>query len=356
MSSKRPFGSVAPNRASGRSVERVSIGVRGKTGCTSLIHVELEEYFDESTSWPVRDNRCCAPVGVRVGRTDRGRDHSPNSSRGLNPGDDFRFVFVTDGIRDATSTNIAEYDSFVNDQAGGAVYNVVRWFTGSPSVSTDSVDAIDHVGQANAPVYLSDGTPISSSTNATGLWSGTIRNPINLDLAGSPVDSIVLCLDRYEIHHRHRSSAGRWALERRGMGSTTDILNAWVSSGRSPGGDLRQLYGISSVLVVAQSSVSEPSTLTLLGLPLSVSVAIGWARYRRHLPRGVSGGRHSQSSTRRQLAARRPTGYSGPEFPCRGGAVIGGLAQVFIRNLRSVWHAGSRNHRTRAADVSLAGT
>ena len=37
---------------------------------------------------------------------------------GLNPGDQFRFVFVTDGIRDATSTNIADYDSFANSPGG----------------------------------------------------------------------------------------------------------------------------------------------------------------------------------------------------------------------------------------------
>jgi hypothetical protein len=46
---------------------------------------------------------------------------------GLNPGDDFRFVFVTDGIRDANSTNIAEYDSFVNDQAGGVAIGWARY-------------------------------------------------------------------------------------------------------------------------------------------------------------------------------------------------------------------------------------
>src|SRR3954463_16265743 len=87
---------------------------------------------------------------------------------GLNPGDQFRFVFVTDGIRDATSTNIADYDSFVNAEAGGATYDgvVVNWLAIG---STDSVDAIDHVGQANAPVFLSDGTPVSSSTTTAGL-------------------------------------------------------------------------------------------------------------------------------------------------------------------------------------------
>jgi hypothetical protein len=57
---------------------------------------------------------------------------------GLNPGDHFRFVFVTDGIRNATSTNIAEYDSFVNAQAGGATFDsvVVNWLAIG---STDSI-------------------------------------------------------------------------------------------------------------------------------------------------------------------------------------------------------------------------
>jgi hypothetical protein len=52
---------------------------------------------------------------------------------GLNPGDSFRFVFVTDGTRDAISTNIADYDTFVTAQAGGAMYNGAV-VDGSPSV------------------------------------------------------------------------------------------------------------------------------------------------------------------------------------------------------------------------------
>ena len=109
---------------------------------------------------------------------------------GLNPGDHFRFVFVTDGIRDATSTNIADYDSFVNAQAGGATYNgvVVNWLAIG---STDSVDAIDHVGQATAPVYLSDGTLVTTTTTPAGLWSGTLVHEINLDLAANPVQTFV---------------------------------------------------------------------------------------------------------------------------------------------------------------------
>ena len=73
-----------------------------------------------------------------------------NTPAGLNPGDSFRFVFVTDGSTTAQSSNISDYDNFVQTQAGGATYNgaVVNWLAIG---STGTVNAIDHIGQANTP-------------------------------------------------------------------------------------------------------------------------------------------------------------------------------------------------------------
>jgi hypothetical protein len=223
---------------------------------------------------------------------------------GLNPGDDFRFVFVTDGIRDAKSTNIAEYDSFVNDQAGGAVYNgaMVHWLAIG---STDSVDAIDHVGQANAPVFLSDGTPISSSTNTTGLWSGTIRNPINLDLAGSPVDPLFFVWTG--TNPTGTGFGGPLGSARPQVGSTTDTDGAWISSGSSPSGDLRNVYGISSVLTVPQT-VPEPSALAMLASAIGAGLGIGWTRRRRDQQRagGTGGLPASAPGGQKILPSERP--------------------------------------------------
>ena len=109
---------------------------------------------------------------------------------GLTPGDQFRFVFVTDATTTALSVNITDYDSFVQSQAGGATYDgaTVTWLAiGSTSV----VDAIDHIGQTNTPVYLVDGTEVTTSTTPSGLWSGTIMNPIDEDISGSIVSSDV---------------------------------------------------------------------------------------------------------------------------------------------------------------------
>jgi hypothetical protein len=197
---------------------------------------------------------------------------------GLNPGAPFRFVFVTAGIRDATSANIADYDSFVNAQADGTTYNgaVVDWLAIG---STASVDAIDHVGQVTTPLYLSDGTLVTTTTTPDGLWSGAIVHAINLDLAGNAVDPLFFVWTG--TNPFGTGFGGPLGSARPQTGATTSINGAWVSSGSSPGGDARHVYGISPVLTVPLVAVPEPSALTMLGAALSVGLAISWTRHLR---------------------------------------------------------------------------
>jgi len=179
---------------------------------------------------------------------------------GLNSGDLFRFVFVTDGIRDATSANIADYDSFVKAQASGATYEgvVVHWLAIG---STASVDAVDHVGQATAPVYLSDGTLITATTTLAGLWSGALAHEIDLDLAANPAHTFVWT----GTNPFGTGFGGPLGASTPQVGSSSDSDSDWIASGRGNSGDFRPLYGISSVLTVPQAAVPEPSTLTPLG-------------------------------------------------------------------------------------------
>jgi PEP-CTERM motif len=197
---------------------------------------------------------------------------------GLSPGDTFRFVFVTDGGIEATSTNIADYNTFVNAQAGGATYNgsVINWFA---IASTPSTDAINNVGVTNAPVYLANGTPIASTDGATGLWSGSLLNPIDEDL------TVIIAEDPWtgttpsgvgEPGHQPGTSSAA-------IGSTTFADSRWVFVFNFPTniGDPLSLYGISQALTVTGSSVPEPSTLLLAATAISAGCAFGWSRRRR---------------------------------------------------------------------------
>ena len=57
-------------------------------------------------------------IGLGVGSRARADSIALQTPPGLSPGDHFRFVFVTDGSTTGTSSNIADYDSFVDDPGG----------------------------------------------------------------------------------------------------------------------------------------------------------------------------------------------------------------------------------------------
>jgi hypothetical protein len=95
---------------------------------------------------------------------------------GVSPTDHFRIIFVTSGMTSATSNNIADYNAFVNQQAGGATYQgqVIQW---TAIASTNAVNAYTNTSSGtNSAVYMVDGTEVASSTTRAtgGLWSSSL--------------------------------------------------------------------------------------------------------------------------------------------------------------------------------------
>lgn len=96
------------------------------------------------------------------------------------------------GTRAATSTDIADYNTFVNGQASGATYegSVVSW---KAVGSTATVNARDNVGGfgGNVPVYLTNGTllagDLTTSTSNKGLWSGLLFTTPTIGIDGNGV-------------------------------------------------------------------------------------------------------------------------------------------------------------------------
>jgi len=186
---------------------------------------------------------------------------------GLNPGDQFRIVFLTVGTTQATSGDIGYYNTFVNNdaisQAGGIGNNVLYGstvLTWTAIASTNAVSAISNIGSFGVPVYLGSGTRITASDTETGLWSGSLLAPINEFLT----DPFFYDTSVWTGTLTTGSSAGSFTLANKSNGE-------WVETEAVPSNFSNNMYGISQVL----TAVPEPATCTmavagLAGLALSM--------------------------------------------------------------------------------------
>ncbi|MGK0373505.1 MAG: hypothetical protein ACJAW1_003780 [Glaciecola sp.] len=108
----------------------------------------------------------------------------------LAQGAQYRLAFVTSGFRDATSTNIADYDAFVA-AAAAAIPELATLRTSWKVIgSTDTIAARDHTGtnptkSAGVPIYLIDGTKVVDDN--ADLWDGKLDKPICRTETGADV-------------------------------------------------------------------------------------------------------------------------------------------------------------------------
>ena len=123
---------------------------------------------------------------------------------GLEPGDQFRLMFVTEGTRDATSAVIGDYNAFVSAEAllpGSLVRDLdAQWFA---IAATADVSAVVNTGtdpsppgDTGVPIYLVDGVT-RIANNYDHWWDGSLfggdwlLNPPNLTQNGTaPLDGI----------------------------------------------------------------------------------------------------------------------------------------------------------------------
>jgi hypothetical protein len=126
---------------------------------------------------------------------------------GLAPGSVYHLAFVTSGSHNALSTDIADYDAFVTQQANLDPFLAALNTTWSVIGSTEAVDAIDHIGVVG-PVYNTRGQLVTDTlahmfggSGLTGVigyyqdggffagneyvWTGTLSNGRAADLVGS---------------------------------------------------------------------------------------------------------------------------------------------------------------------------
>lgn len=196
---------------------------------------------------------------------------------GLNPGDSYHLAFITDGKRDATSTNIADYNVFVTGEAAlnpgltGTTMGV-QWFAMG---STADVDARDNA-VVSAPVYLLDGsTKIADSF--TDIWDGTIDNQF------VKTQFVVNALSPFPW--TGSTPAGiQFGTSPLGSSNPPDgnagqTNGGWMQWNSTPSDELHRMYALSELLT-APSSVPEPSTFIFATLSLLGFGLFGWRRKR----------------------------------------------------------------------------
>jgi len=229
---------------------------------------------------------------------------------GLSLGNQFRIVFLTNGVTQATSSDIGYYNTFVNNnaisQAGGSGNNVVYGntvLTWTAIASTYEVSAITNIGSFGVPVYTASGTLITPSDTASGLWSGSLLAPINQFLT-SPVffDTGV-----WTGTLQNGTAAGSFTLgSGSGFGSIPGLSNKtnaeWVETGATPSSFTNNMYGISQVL----TAVPEPSTYAMALAGVACGGFSMWRRRKRARPAR----RPSLPSAITRPSAPKPTGVT----------------------------------------------
>ncbi len=167
----------------------------------------------------------------------------------LEPGDPYHLVFVSDGVRDALSSDIADYNQFVNDEAAdnpnltGTDEGVV-WFAIGSTETTTARENTD-VGDC-APVYLLNGTT-RVVDGFDDIWDGSLDAPINRNQCAAPINTFVWTGSTISGGSHPSRFLGAANVIYGTSGGTSGF---WINLGNSSSGGSRPLYALSQLLVV----------------------------------------------------------------------------------------------------------
>lgn len=205
---------------------------------------------------------------------------------GLVAGDQYRLAFVTSDTRDATSSDIGDYNSFVNT-IGLAATGIGGW---KAIASTSAVDARDNTdtnptASVGVQIYLLDDGSTKIADNNADLWTGStlprLDHALDMDETGTTIPGLA------NYAWTGTSSDGTkyiWPLGRVGTnlaGRIESNSTTWIFSSGFDAKTALHLYAISGVITVpgpGSGDLPEPTTLAIFGLGLA---GLGFMRRRR---------------------------------------------------------------------------
>lgn len=198
----------------------------------------------------------------------------------LAPGDSYRLVFVTSTTRDATSSDIGDYNSFVAGVAAGESGLAALGTTWKAIGSTTSVHAHDNtdsnpaVDGTGVPIYRLDGTRIAN--NYVDLWDSSLIAPV-----ATFEDGMATAMFSNRVWTGTVSSG--FVNPSFPLGATEDVIygnplsafSGWTTTSIVEDPSVPyHMYAMSGVITV----VPEPSTSVLAGIAGLIAFAV---RFRR---------------------------------------------------------------------------
>ncbi len=177
---------------------------------------------------------------------------------GLNPGDKYHLAFVSSTSRDATSSDIGVYNSFVQaaaDAAGIGASEGVVWK--AIASTTTPVRARDNA-LVSAPVYRMDGQQLA--TGFSDLWDGSpLTASLSLDENGQSVTSIVFTgTNPNGTLASHPLGLLTPTGINTGFTSPVVLASTWIKNGQHhPFNNSFPLYALSSELTVPEGEDND---------------------------------------------------------------------------------------------------
>lgn len=184
---------------------------------------------------------------------------------GLNPGDTYRLVFVTDAMTDATSYDIAAYNTFVTSQANTAPELVALATSWTIIGSTSGIHAIlnTQTSSTGVPIFGLNGTKVVD--NYVDLWDGTLDSGIYYSQSGVPLINEDVWTGTNVAGYEADTGGRVFATPHPRVGRTGATDFTWVIyTGYDPGAGPadetpHRAYGLSGTLVVTP----EPGSAVL---------------------------------------------------------------------------------------------
>ena len=175
---------------------------------------------------------------------------------GLGPDEPFRLAFVTSGMRNAESTDIADYNAFVSAAANAvpelAALNT-EWYAIASTATTDARDNTGTAPPGDVPVYLLNGTMLAESYD--DLWDWSIVAPLDYtELCATVVGSNVIWTGTGGFGTADQALG----VGNPTIGSRTATINQeWVRFGAADMSALHRFYAISGVLTMSETPIEN---------------------------------------------------------------------------------------------------